>query len=359
MTEKEETNVQALGGKKALIGAVLSIGISVLCFALVLNYAKAEAGAWRSLLSVGFKTLIVSLGIVVLSWIVDALRLKTLTSALTKNVSFWDAFKISMMGSFMAGVTPSDTGGEPLKVYFLHKEGLSIGESTAVVTLSAFLHATSRLVLWILVPLVMLISGVSWQFNSVVKATLTFGVLVYLLFVGLFALVTFWPKSVETITLRICSSRILRHVISEKTAASVVRRACEIASDFRNGIQKVKQRGGHVGLAALLSIAYWILIISVPVFILRGLGDNVATLEVFCVSMTVYLIMAYVPTPGASGGAEIGSALFFAPILPAKILGVFVVVWRFVTYYTTLAIGGTMVIFETLKGTLKRANLAD
>jgi len=343
--EKPVANIRTI-----TVGAALSLVISFSCLLLVLRFTRSE-NVWRDLLQVGFKTLSLSLGLVVMSWLVDALRLQILASALTKSVSLWDAFKISVMGSFMAGVTPFDTGGEPLKVYFLHRQGLSIGESTAVVTLSAFLHATFRLVLWLLVPVVMLVSGISWKLTAAVKVTLSFGLGVYLAFLGLIAVVTLWPQSVETLASRLCGSKALRRFLKPSSAEAIIRKVSVIAGDFREGLRRVKQRGGHAAVASFLSLAYWLLIMSVPVFLLRGMGTKYSAIEVFSVSMTVYLVMAYMPTPGASGGAEVGSALFFAPLIPAKVLGIFVVAWRFVTYY------GSMVAVEALLGTLRKSNL--
>ncbi|QUL98765.1 MAG: flippase-like domain-containing protein [Candidatus Fermentithermobacillus carboniphilus] len=337
--------------RKILFGALVSLLLSGSCLLLVFHYTRTE-NVFADVLAVSFRTLALSLVLVVASWLVDAWRLRVLASAMGRKIRFWDAFKITVMGSFMAGVTPFDTGGEPLKVYYLHREGLSIGESTAVVALSAFLHATSRLLLWVFVPVLMLLTGLKWQLNPVVGRTLSVGVIVYLFFLGLLVTVTIWPEFAEIVATFICRQRVFRRLIPQTAVDKVLEKVRISARDFRDGVRRVKARGAYAFLASVLSLAYWLLVVSVPVFLLRGLGSDLPYLQVFSVTMTVYLVMAYVPTPGASGGAEAGSALFFSSLLPARVLGVFVFLWRVVTYYVTLAVGGSVVALETISWSL-------
>ena len=138
-----------LMAKKIVVGGLASLMLSLSCIWIVIRFTGG-GNLVGNLLAVGLSTVVLSLLLVVGSWVVDALRLKILASAMGGQVKFLDALKVTVMGSFMAGVTPFDTGGEPLKVYFLHRRGLSIGAATAVVALGSFLHATSRFGLWLL-----------------------------------------------------------------------------------------------------------------------------------------------------------------------------------------------------------------
>ena len=54
------------------------------------------------------------------------------------------------------------------------------------------------------------------------------------------------------------------------------------------------------------------------------------------------------PTPGASGFAELGFAELFSLIVPHGLLGLAVALWRFATYYFTLAVGGALVVGQML-----------
>ena len=52
------------------------------------------------------------------------------------------------------------------------------------------------------------------------------------------------------------------------------------------------------------------------------------------------MIIIYVPVPGGSGVAEFGLASLFMLFVPSSVLGIFVMSWRFFTYYVLLFLGG-------------------
>ena len=335
--------------KRALLWGASSVGISVLTIAAIFSLIQGRVSI-GDLLRVGLGTVLVAACMVVASWMVDGLRLFVLARAMGGRLSYLEAVRISVAGAFMAGVTPSDTGGEPLKVYYLHRNGMSIGQATASVTLVAMLHTTTRFLLWLLMPLVAFAFGLSYQFTAPVKVTLGFGLFVYLLFMALLAASTIWPESVVKSVVRLFNSGIIKKHMSSDLLPKIESTVRRVAHDFREAMMTFRTRGSRVALALVV-------LISVPVFLLRKMDSEISAFQAFSLSMTVYLVMAYVPTPGASGGAEAGTAVFFSPFLPARVLGTFVVVWRAVTYYFTLLIGGTLVLLDTLARSYKRAKL--
>ncbi len=348
---------KALNLKKAFIWGGISLAISGVCLLLVLRFTQSQ-NVLGDIFQVGLKTMTLAAGLVVASWFSDGLRMSVLSRAMGGDIGVSDAMRISMMGSFMAGVTPFDTGGEPLKVYFLHRKGMSVGQATATVTLAAVFHATTRFFLWALLPVAGLIMGFSWQLGSGARLVLGFGVFVYLLFLALLVTATVFPKSVSLAAQWVCDRKVLRKFLSPERLEKFVRKINSAAYDFKTSLVAFKSKKGSAVLAFLLSLLYWAFVISVPVFLLQKMGSGLSTIQVVSLSMTVYLVMAYVPTPGASGGAEMGSAICFSPFLPSRILGTFVVVWRLVTYYFTLAIGGGFIAAETISWSLRKTDFS-
>ena len=342
--------------RRTLWWCASSVGISILTILIIfrLIHGKVSIG---DVLRVGLGTVLVAVSMVVISWMVDGLRLLVLARAMGGKLSYLEAVRISVAGAFMAGVTPSDTGGEPLKVYYLHRNGMSIGQATASVTLVAMLHTTTRFLLWLVMPLVAFFLGFSWQFTTPVKVTLGFGLLIYLLFMLLLAASTLWPETVVRFAVWLFNIRLIRRYVSPDVLPKVENTVRRVAEDFREAMMTFRTKGSKVALALVLSLLYWVVLISIPVFLLRQMDSDVSAFQVFSLSMTVYLVMAYVPTPGASGGAEAGTAIFFSPFLPARVLGTFVVVWRAVTYYFTLVIGGALVVLDTLAHSYRRVKL--
>ncbi|HJJ36719.1 MAG TPA: flippase-like domain-containing protein, partial [Methanocorpusculum sp.] len=101
---------------------------------------------------------------------------------------------------------------------------------------------------------------------------------------------------------------------------------------------------GKTGIAwgFLFSALYWINEFAIAFFILWGLGVE-PTPELFLLSIVMQLlvtVICMIPlTPGAVGIAEASLGLFYSIIVPAGIVGLFVLIYRFIFYYFNLIIG--------------------
>jgi uncharacterized membrane protein YbhN (UPF0104 family) len=58
------------------------------------------------------------------------------------------------------------------------------------------------------------------------------------------------------------------------------------------------------------------------------------------------LIGAFVPIPGGSGGIEYAFVAFFGFYITGSTLMAMLLIWRFITYYLSLLIGGLVIIFN-------------
>ena len=63
-------------------------------------------------------------------------------------------------------------------------------------------------------------------------------------------------------------------------------------------------------------------------------------------SAYVYIIGAFVPIPGASGGIEYGFIQLFGNFINHKILSAVLILWRSITYYLGMIIGALFFNFE-------------
>ena len=140
----EMSNGKSQSMRKLVKGTAGAILLSALAAFVVLQ-VTARGEDWRSLFQVDLSQLTIAGCLVGLGWVLDAVRIQILAAALGGQVGFLVALRITLVGAFAACVTPFDTGGEPLQVYLLHKQGFEPGESTAIVTLKSLISAMARL----------------------------------------------------------------------------------------------------------------------------------------------------------------------------------------------------------------------
>ena len=66
---------------------------------------------------------------------------------------------------------------------------------------------------------------------------------------------------------------------------------------------------------------------------------NLTGIETITASAYVYLIGAFVPIPGASGGIEYGFTQFYGIFIGLEKISAVLIVWRFITYYLGIIVG--------------------
>ena len=93
------------------------------------------------------------------------IRIRILTE---KDLNWKQAFRVIMLWEFTSAITPSTVGGTAVAVVFLHKEGISVGRSTAVVLATSFLD---ELYFVIMFPLMLLIVGSDILFTTSLQGT--------------------------------------------------------------------------------------------------------------------------------------------------------------------------------------------
>lgn len=331
-------------GRSTIRGVATALLLSLIALLIILRLTKGHEFL-PDLFRIKPYALAWATGLVALGWVLDAVRLMVLVLALGGRLGFWRAMKICLIGAFVSGVTPFDTGGEPLQIYLLHLEGMSPGTSTAIITLKSLLSSFARLCLSLVIPLWLIIIKRSLELPRSLDVVLTCGLGLY---VFLFVLVAFFIMRPE-VALRFLEftlyNRIAARIISKRTASSIIDRIRTEISEFRGALDRFRYEKRHaVGTVTLLSFVGWLLVFSIPIVILRGFGIDPPYAEALGFASLLYVASSYVPTPGASGAAEAGLAVLFSQMVPLHLLGIFVLAWRIFTYYLTLIAGGLLAV---------------
>ena len=125
--------------KKNLISVLLFLLLAALAFSAICKgndmteVAKAvrKMDAWYLFGAMGLGIFFVS---------AEGLMICYLLRALGNPIAAGRCIKYSFIGFFYSGITPSATGGQPMQLYHVKKDGLKISESTVVLMTVAVLY---------------------------------------------------------------------------------------------------------------------------------------------------------------------------------------------------------------------------
>jgi hypothetical protein len=330
--------------------------IALVCGAVALLIVFRMSGsriAWSDLRLVNPTLVVAVLALVVAGWICDSMRISVLGQAMGAGIGLWRGLRISVAGQFISSLMPFGAGGEPVQVYLLTREGLGVGEASAAIAMRTLCNAVARVMLALTALTWIALSGAEWRVPRRMKAAMMTGLALYVAIFCFSMLLIADPERIETVVAPLLRSRAAMWLLRRRGARRMLNSISRIVAEFQGALRHYWRRERRTLLAAiLLSVAGWAAIALVPAAILRGLGVRAPSEQVMGNAILFHMASSYVPTPGASGFAELGFAELFRMIVPPGLLGLTVALWRLLTYHFTLLVGGALVVGQMLHGRL-------
>lgn len=287
--------------------------------------------------------LLALIGVPLLDWFVAGLRMWLFTSAVCPTVPYMACVRNCAIGSFMCSVTPSQTGGGIAQIWVLTQEGAKTGHAITVLLMtflsSLMFYLVGALFLWFASDYITFpatINQLVFAVAVMVFALVAGGLLLALLFPGsvIRLLVLFGNKLGE-------GSRIktyLKRFVDWLKDSSVASRSI------------MKQHKIRFFFSIVLSIVIFMNKFFAAYLAARALGLEVPLEQVLIIQMFLSILLYFMPTPGGSGGAEIGSAMLMASLIPETLLAAHTIIWRSALAYLAILVGGLLFFFYLNKG---------
>ena len=270
---------------------------------------------------------------------------------LTHNKLSWrKAFNIIMLWEFTSAITPSAIGGTSVAIFFINKEGVSLGRSTAVVMVTSFLD---ELFFIITFPIVLLIIGRNdifalspdqaashWYQNQfLIFALLGYGLkFIYTLIISYGLFIN--PRGLKWLLLWIFKLPIIRkwRPQANESGSELI----QTSKEFRHWpFKKWLQAFGATFFS--WTARYWIVnTLIITFFGIRWLNWD-SHLLAFGKQLVMWIMMLVSPTPGGSGFAEYVFKEFLAAFIPAGTGVALAFIWRLISYYPYLFIGAFLI----------------
>ena len=293
------------------------------------------------------------------------------------RVSFPGQLKYSMAGFFFSSITPSASGGQPMQLYFMHKDGLPLSHSSlALLTeLTSFQAAAAALALAglvcqgssVLAAGTNAVTGAStnavtgaspgpdpgsagfWTGagggggggaggGTVTLAILAAGVLISTAVLAVLLFTIFSPA-----TARIIASPVLWIIDKFNSQnASILRvRFLRGICEYRRASQYITKNPRAMAEIFLTSIIQLLAYFSITFCVCKSLGiTGILWSDITLNQAALYVAVSALPLPGAVGVTEGGFALLFASLIPAELMGVAIILSRFVSFALPLVASG-------------------
>jgi uncharacterized protein (TIRG00374 family) len=334
-------------------GLRISLGLSIASVTLIFIFTN-PGQTISSLKQIQPLYLLLAILMSSVDWLGGGMRIYVLTQRITKEISYLSCLRSSLANTFMGAVTPSQTGGGPAQIYVLYKEGLSVVAAMSV----SFMTFLGTVIFLVISTGTITLLGLNTSIPSdTIRILFRYGVSIFL---GIGVLVIVFVVKPDLLR------KFLRHIFN---FLSFFRRKHFLRpGGSAHGIIEKVDRSHQILIyylkhqwSTLLTVVLLTGIIFTAKFfiaflIVRGLGVTAGWWEVFSIQILVILAIYFCPTPGASGAAELGSAVLMASILPKELLTVYVILWRVIVTYIPVLLGSFVVLRYVGKETVTLEN---
>ena len=350
-----------LSKKKIIRNLILVLGILIILIILLCSLGDIKA-IWNTISTrCDLLWLLATFGITFLYAIINQMSMVFLTKRKYKDISFFTLFFISGSEYFFNAITPFSSGGQPFLAYALKRKNVKLSDSTSILLLNFLAYQ--------IVMNIISIFGVIFYYHKLVTEVPNFGILVgvgfsinFVIMIILILLGTtkFMGKAIVGLLDLLCKIKFLKKLLGSKRESFII-----YVSEMQAAFKEMTLAPGAWFKALLTKMIAHILYYAIPFFSFLALRINLGYenfMYVFFVTSFALTIAVWVPTPGASGGAELAfttlfislAALNSAPYNPegtvetAKTLAMSgMLIWRFFTYYYLILHGFiNYIIFE-------------
>lgn len=308
-------------------------------------------------LSIGILTyfLIATDGIPALINIADKLRLRWLWVVLAAMVGMWSmeglslhviarriyadwplrySLVVGMIGLLYGALTPFSTGGQPMQIYYMRKMGMDTGKAGAIVAVKTLVYQ----VVMVVFALVMIL----WK----LPYFQTMNGFAFITVIGLAANLIFVVAVILFAANQKLTNKIIRGIVNLLHKIHLCKNPDEKYQKFHDEFALFYDSTRLMGRSfmvyvytALFTVAQVFCTCIVPYLIYRSFNFSEASPATMVAAQSfVTMVSAFIPLPGATGGAEGSFALYFRDFF-SDLLVPAMIIWRVATYYMTIAIG--------------------
>ena len=258
-----------------------------------------------------------------------------------KKFSIIRALKYTSIGAFFSAITPAATGGQPVEIYYMSKDGIKAANGTMamLVQLCGFQISTLSLsiICGILYPS-LLKDGIIWFYllglviNGFALAIMLLGIFSNKIATKLLNLVIKMMKLAKTRNVEIKAKKMKEGLKQYSKSAKFIKTH---KLSFAKGILRV-----------FIQI---IIFHSIPYFIYTAFGLNELNfLQLFSMQAVLYTTVSGIPLPGSIGVSETLFLKLYGTAFGKKLLSGAMLLYRFASFYLYLIIFAVVVIINAI-----------
>ncbi len=329
-------------GKKKLFRNFTIFAILIILTFYILLKDQNTTEIFNIVASAKIEFIFIAIVCMILYIMCEAINIGRTLKALNEKSSFYNNVKYALIGFFFSAITPAASGGQPMQIYYMHRDNISVANST----LALLINLTSMQIVTIGFALV----SVCFNYQHLNKA------LVILFIVGIGLNLT----ALILLLISILSKRMsngLIHISIKVMKFFKIKKIEEKQEKLEKELQKYQTSSIYIKnniflmLKVLLTTSLqFILYYSITYWTYCSLGlSGHSILKIIALQALVFASVSGIPSPGAVGVSEGAFIQIFSEIFSSGMISSAVLLNRGINFYLFVIISAVVVMISQLK----------
>lgn len=289
------------------------------------------------------KWLFIAIGVLamVIYVILEAVNIRRTLKVLGNKTKFSSSVKYALIGFFFSGITPAASGGQPMQIYYMHKDGISVGHST----LALLINLTSMQIATISIALVSVLLNYQYL-NSTLIILLTIGIFLNASALTLL-LISIFSRRLSRWFIKL-SVRIMKFFKIKNIDKKIKKLAKELRT-YQKSAKYIKKNKKLIIKIIITTLVQFLIYYSVAYWTYRALGfDSHNVIEIVTMQSVLFATVSGIPSPGSVGVSEGVFLEIFRKIYPENMIRSATLLNRGINFYIFMLISGIIVIVNQL-----------
>ena len=270
-------------------------------------------------------------------FLIQSWNVKSILNSLGEKVSLKKMFKFTLIEFFFCAMTPSASGGQPLEIYYMSKEGISASKATLAIFIQLCGYQIAVMTLGIVSVLFLPVKLPPGVFMFFLIGLLINGVALLILLSCVFL-----PKVTQVAAQGIVKIAKKLHYKKVDHMEENLMRGIEQYAENSRYIKKHKK---EFGIAILRVFAQVSLFYIVPFCVYKAFGlSEHGLMELFAMQSVLFIATAGFPIPGAVGLSESVFLALYGTIFGTELLSSAMLLNRGITFYGLVIISMLVVL---------------
>ncbi|MDD5935614.1 MAG: lysylphosphatidylglycerol synthase transmembrane domain-containing protein [Clostridiales bacterium] len=275
----------------------------------------------------------------------ESLIIHYLMHTIRQGVSIVRCIIYSFVGFFFSAVTPSATGGQPMQVVWMRRDGISVAVSSFVLMIVTAAYKT------VLIIMCAIAAIFEWNFISSYASSIWFliiiGIICNVSFV-LFLVFALFRQSWLTDTIGKVIFWLGKHRII-KNREKWLKKAWKSLSKYDKSADYIKQNKPVLVHVFLMTIFQRLCLFAVTYVVYRAFGlHNASAVQIISLQTIIALAVDSLPLPGAMGASESSFLIIFLTVFGEEFVLPGMLLSRGITYYAMIIVSAVITLVSYL-----------